>query len=331
MSAAAQQTYFDVPKGIKGRMPVVGFGTWKTPDGITQQLVYDAIKIGYRHIDAAAVYGNEQDVGAGISRALSEGICKRDELWVTSKLWNTYHKKEHVRPACQRILSDLGLDYLDLLLIHFPVSLKYVPFEESYPADWATDKGGEIVPVPLSETWAALESLVDDGLVKNIGVSNFSCQLVQDLVSYCRIRPIVNQVELHPYLQQANMIQLCKSLDILVTAYSPFGSKSYVPLGKVENEPEPLQDPVIGSIAEAHKITPAQVILKWVTQLGDNVGVLCKSSFSERIKLNFDIFSFQLSHAEMRKMAELNKNKRFNDPKFYLANDFPTPPILFDA
>ncbi|CAE7659433.1 XYL1 [Symbiodinium necroappetens] len=144
-------------------MPMIGLGCWKAEKGVTEEVVYNAIKVGYRHIDSAADYGNEQEVGAGIRRAIQEGICNRSDLWITSKLWNTYHRRENVPLACQRTLDDLGLDYLDLYLIHFPISLAFVPFDRCYPPEW-TDKPGNaghmiLDPVPYRETWEAMQAL----------------------------------------------------------------------------------------------------------------------------------------------------------------------------
>ena len=151
--------------------------------------------------------GNESEVGEGIARAIQSGNVTREELWVTSKLWNTYHEPQHVRSACKKTLTDLGLEYLDLYLIHFPISLKYVPFEKRYPPEWFYDPDAdnpkmELIEVSVQSTWQAMESLVEEGLVKNIGLSNFNCQGIRDVLSYARIKPAVLQVELHPYLQQ---------------------------------------------------------------------------------------------------------------------------------
>jgi len=145
---------------------------------VTAEIVYEAIKSGVRHIDAACDYGNEAETGLGIKRALLENICTREEIWVTSKLWNTFHNKEHVKLACQKSLSDFGLDYFDLYLIHFPISQKFVPFEVRYPPEWIYDPSAEnprieLCNVPISETWFAMEELVDLNLARNIGVCNF--------------------------------------------------------------------------------------------------------------------------------------------------------------
>ena len=178
------------------RMPLLGLGTWKIPTDQCPTLVREAISRGWRHIDCACDYGNEREVGAGIASALASGVCAREDLWVTSKLWNTYHRQEHVRDACKRTLDDLGLDYLDLYLIHFPISLAFVPFETRYPrpsgcttrtprtrrtASWCTTR-------PVAETWRAMEALVDEGLVKNIGVCNFNVSLLTDLLAGARAR-----------------------------------------------------------------------------------------------------------------------------------------------
>ncbi|MCA9438334.1 MAG: aldo/keto reductase, partial [Candidatus Omnitrophica bacterium] len=164
------------------QLPTVGLGLWKIGRQAAADVVEQAIEIGYRHLDSACDYGNEAEVGEGIKRSLDSGAVKREDLWVTSKLWNTYHRAEHVRPALERTLSDLKLDYLDLYLIHFPIAQKFVPFEKRYPPDWFFDPEAanpriELDPVPVQETWRAMEQLVTEGLVREIGVCNFGCSL----------------------------------------------------------------------------------------------------------------------------------------------------------
>jgi len=160
------------------QMPSVGFGLWKVAKDKCAETTYNAIKNGYRLLDEACDYGNEKECGEGIKKAIGEGIVKREDLFVTSKLWNTFHRKEHVKMACKKTLEDLGLEYLDLYLIHFPIALKYVPFETRYPPEWFHDPNAEKPQmeednVPMQETWEAMQELVQEGLVKNIGVSNF--------------------------------------------------------------------------------------------------------------------------------------------------------------
>ena len=178
------------------QMPSVGFGCWKVPKDQTANCVFEAIKAGYRCIDEACDYGNEVQAGEGIKKALEAGVCKREDLFVTSKLWNTYHRKHYVRAACKKSLEDLGLDYIDLYLIHFPIALKFVPFEDRYPPEWVHDPKGENVMVEdetcsYRETWLAMEELVKEGLVRNIGCSNVGTAMLREVLSYCTIKPAV--------------------------------------------------------------------------------------------------------------------------------------------
>ena len=203
MESGGDLTHYTLPSGQK--MPSVGFGCWKIPKDKTADQVYGAIKAGYRLIDEAACYGNEVQAGEGIKRAIDEGIVTREELFITSKLWMTYHRPENVPLACERSLKDFGLEYFDLYLIHWPTPTKFIPFEERYPPGITFDPTAEKPimipdPVPLRSTWEAMEKLVDAGKVKNIGVSNFKCETVRDLIAYARVKPANLQVELHPYL-----------------------------------------------------------------------------------------------------------------------------------
>ena len=214
-------------------LPQNGLGTWKIPKEKAADLVYQSILYGIRAFDCACDYGNEEEVGKGIQRAIHEGVCTRQELTITSKLWNTYHAKDHVENAIRKSLFDLQLDYLDLYLIHFPICLKYVPMDVRYPPEWIYDPTSfppkiEVCPVPIRETWEAMESLVDLGLTRHIGLSNFNVQSISDILSYSRISPAVLQIELHPYLQQQPLVEFCHSKGIQVTAYSPLGASSYI-------------------------------------------------------------------------------------------------------
>lgn len=298
-------------------MPAVGLGLWKIDRSDTATVVRDAIDVGYRHLDCACDYGNEVEVGAGLRNALSTGLCTRDELWVTSKLWNTYHRAEHVRSACEKSLQDLGLDYLDLYLIHFPIATRYVPIEERYPPEWFVDPNApeprmEVDAVPLAETWGAMEQLVDAGLVREIGVCNYTSGLLIDLMAYSSIKPAMLQVESHPFLTQEKLLRLAGDFDIAVTAFSPLGALSYVSLDMATDADTVLTAPPVVAAAERLGRTPAQVVLRWGVQRG--TAIIPKTTRVERLRENLDVFDFELSADEMQSISALNQNRRFNDP-----------------
>jgi len=276
-------------------------------------MVYDAIKTGYRLFDGAGDYGNEKEAGHGVRRALSEGIVKREELFITTKLWNTFHAQHHVKAAAKMQLDLWGLDHFDLFLVHFPIALAYVDPEHRYPPEWwGDDKKVHLQNTPFQETWGAMEGLVGDGLVKNIGVSNVAGGLLVDIQSYARIEPQVLQVELHPYLTQEPLLGLAKTLGIAVTAYSSFGPQSYLELGFKGNvKPLFLQD-VIVKAAQAHDKDPGQVLLRWATQKG--IAVIPKTNTTKRLLSNLDSTSFDLTETEIRAISAFNVDLRLNDP-----------------
>lgn len=309
------------------KLPAVGLGFWKIPKPQTAQVVRDAIQAGYRHFDCACDYGNEAEVGQGLQQALQSGACRREDLWVTSKLWNTYHRREHVRPALERTLQDLRLDFLDLYLIHFPISLRYVPFEERYPPEWFYDPQAarprmEPDPVPIAETWQAMEELVDAGLVRDIGVCNFGVSLLRDLLSSARIPPAVLQIESHPYLTQDKLIRFCHEQGIAVTAFSPLGAQSYFSLNMAQADESVLSHEVIRAIAARHERTPAQVVLRWGVQRG--TAVVPKTTRIERLRENIALFDFELTAEEMQAISALNRHRRFNDPGEFCEAAFHT-------
>ena len=231
-------------------IPAIGLGMWKVENSLVAQLVREAVVAGYRHFDCACDYGNEVEVGDGLQLVLNEGLCAREDLWITSKLWNTYHRAEHVRVAVEKSLTDLKLDYLDLYLVHFPIAQRFVPIEKRYPPGWFFEPDAaapqmEFDRVPISETWGAMQDLVHAGLVKNIGVCNFGCSLLRDLLSYAEIPPAVLQVESHPYLVQEKLLRFCQEQKIAYTAFSPLGALSYFELDMADPSESLLQVPVI--------------------------------------------------------------------------------------
>ncbi|KAG8762136.1 NAD(P)H-dependent D-xylose reductase (XR) [Ceratobasidium sp. 423] len=297
------------------KMPLVGFGLWKVTKSSCADTVFNAIKTGYRLLDGAGDYGNEKESGEGVARAIKEGLVKREDLFITSKVWNTFHAKEHVHALARKQLADWGLQYFDLFLIHFPISLKYVDPAKRYPPEWFGDDGKtvELQNTPIQETWQALEELVDAGLVKNIGISNMQGSLIIDLVRYARIQPQVLQIEHHPYLTQEPLVKLAQTLGIAVTAYSSFGPQSFVELNMTKGAKSLLEGhDVIGPVAKTHNKTPAQVLLRWASQRG--IAVIPKSNNQDRLEQNLASTDFNLTEEQIKSISALNQNVRFNDP-----------------
>ena len=314
-------------------MPTVGLGLWKIDPGAVADAVYQAIKVGYRHLDSAADYGNEKEVGEGIALAITDGLCSRDELWVTSKLWNTYHRREHVEAACRKSLEDLGLDYFDLYLVHFPIALSYVDFNDRYPPEWifdpeAENPGMRLDAVPLSETWGAMEKLVEVGLCRQIGICNYSTSLVHDLMSYARIKPAMLQVESHPYHTQEALLRTAQQYGIAVTASSPLGALSYVSLDMATANDSVLTAPVVVAAAQRIGATAAQVVLRWGIQRG--TAVIPKTSNPQRLVENLHLSELSLNEDEMAAISALNQNRRFNDPGHFCEAAFNTFHSIYD-
>jgi len=285
------------------RMPMLGLGTWKADEDTVYQAVREAVRSGYRHIDCAAIYGNEKAIGRALAELISEGVVTRQELWITSKLWNNAHKSEDVRPALQRTLSDLQLDSLDLYLIHWPVAFRPdVTFPDS------DDGYLSLEEVPVIETWRALEACVDEGLVRHIGVSNFSIRKLEDLLSQCRIPPAVNQVEMHPVLQQPALKAFCDEHDIAVTAYSPLGSTDRPAAMRADDEPDLMTLEPVREIAAAHGATSAQVLLAWAVNRG--TATIPKSASPGRQRENLAAADIELNNEEMARIQALDQHRR---------------------
>jgi len=307
--------------------PAMGLGLWKVARPDAPGLVEEAIRDGYRHIDSACDYGNEVEAGEGIRAALQKGLCRREDLWITSKLWNTFHEPQYVRPAVERSLRDLGLEYLDLYLVHFPIALKYVPFETRYPPEWIHDPAAskprmEPISVPLADTWRAMEDLVSTGLVRRIGLCNCNIALIREVLAAARVRPAVLQVELHPFLTQEKLLRFCREASIAVTGFSPLGAPSYVPLGMATAAESVLEHPVVRGIAAAVGRTPAQVVLRWGMQRGTSV--IPKTSRPERLRENLAASEFTLSAEQMQAISALDRGRRFNDPGDFCERAFGT-------
>ncbi|MEL7190239.1 MAG: aldo/keto reductase [Pseudomonadota bacterium] len=314
-------------------MPRIGFGLWKIPREDTAQAVVEAVSAGYRHFDSAADYANESETGEGIAQAIDSGLVTRDELWITSKLWNTFHAPEHVEEACRKTLNDLRVDCLDLYLIHFPIALEYVPIETRYPPEWlydpdAAEPSMKLAKVPLHATWKAMEALVEKGLTKRIGVCNYNSGLLHDLMSYATIKPAILQIEAHPYLTQERLIRLADQYGMDVTAFSPLGAQSYFELNMAEAGESLLGAAPVMVAAQAHGKTPAQVLLRWGVQRG--TAVIPKTTKPARMVENLAIDDFELSAVEMAAISALNQNRRFNDPGAFTEGAFNTFHPIYD-
>lgn len=284
-------------------MPVLGLGTWKSLNGTVAPAVeYALTKSGYTHIDCAPIYRNEKEVGKAFSKSFASGI-KRENIFITSKLWNTDHKAEYVEKACRQTISDLQLEYLDLYLMHWGVA-----FEHSADLEPVGKDGhAKVDKVRIQETWQAMEELVEKGLVKAIGVANFTTIMLVDLLTYAKIIPVVNQIELHPYNTQEELLKFCENKSIAVTAYSPLGRQ-----GTDREGPRIFDEKVIKDLTKKYNKTEGQVLLRWGIQR-DTI-VIPKSIHTEKIDENIAVFGFALTDEEMRDISALNKNYRFVNP-----------------
>eukprot|EP00727_Mastigamoeba_balamuthi_P014459 m51a1_g9638 putative aldo keto diketogulonate reductase (312) ;mRNA; f:1156049-1157447 len=287
------------------RMPAIGFGTWKLQRSEASGAVAAAIAAGYRLIDCAAVYGNEREVGAAMGEAISSGAVGREDLWVTSKVWITELSEKDVAAACRRSLADLGLSYLDLYLIHWPLAIKK---GAALPI-----KREDIDDIKLAETWRAMERLVDEGLVRSIGVANYSVAHLRDLLAVARIRPAVDQVEAHVLLQQPKLREFARKEGIHLTSYSTLGSGDS-PM-RPKDYPSLLELPEVKAVAARVGATPAQVLLKWALQSG--FSVIPKSVSPSRIAENLHAVDVHLNEADMVELSKLDRHARTAGAAFY--------------
>lgn len=296
-------------------MPTIGLGTWKsTPDKAGLAVEYALTECGYRHIDCAAIYNNEKEIGKTFKKVFESKTRSREDVFITSKLWNTDHRKSDVRQACEATLADLNLEYLDLYLMHWGIAIPAHNAPPNNPSGrWTeqlNEKGFLITEkISVRETWEAMQELVEIGLVRAIGVANFTAPMVIDLLSYAQIKPAVIQIELHAYLQQPELIAFCKYNNIVVTAYSPLGSPGNY---QAKGFPALVEDNTIVKIANSHNKTTAQILIRWGIQR--KTVVIPKSVTPARIKENIDVFDFELSEEEMKIIKNLNRNLRFVNP-----------------
>ncbi len=280
-----------------GEIPALGFGTSLSDNSKTQSAVKTAVEVGFRHLDAAERYRNEAEVGAALRELFAAGTVRREDLFVTTKLWNNNHRPERVKPALQASLARLGLDTVDLYLVHTPFAFQPGDDQDPrHPHGAVIYDGG----VTLEETWAAMEALVDEGLSRAIGLSDIDAESTREIVDTARIKPAVVEVESHPYHPQWELHELCKQHGIILLAFASLGHAL---------EPRLLDDPLIVSIAQRLEKTPAQVLLAWGIQRG--TAVLTGSVTPSRIKENFDVTA--LPESAIQEIIErLETRVRFN-------------------
>src|SRR5215813_1332010 len=279
-----------------GQMPALGFGTFIPDAGVTTTATRDALEAGFRHFDCAERYRNEREVGEALRAGRAAGGIGREEIFVTTKLWNSNHRPERVEPAFEASLDRLGLEYLDLYLIHTPFAFQ--PGDEQDPRD----QNGNVLydnGVTLLDTWRAMESLVDHGRCRAIGLSDIALNDVLPIYEAARIKPAVVQVEAHPYLPETELLEFCKEKGVVFLAFAPLGHGM---------RPGLLEDPVISAIAARVGQTPAQVLLAWAVQRG--TAVLTTPKSAARARENFDISS--LPEDALNEINRIQTRQRLN-------------------
>ncbi|KAJ5320145.1 hypothetical protein PENANT_c025G10170 [Penicillium antarcticum] len=309
---AACDTRFKLNTGAE--IPALGLGTWQSQPGEVARAVAHAIKVGYRHIDAALCYGNENEVGQGIKEAIDSGIVKREDLFVTTKLWCSFHAR--VEEGLQQSLSDLGLDYVDLYLMHWPLAMNPKGNHNIFPKlpDGSRDIDHSHSHVT---TWKSMEKLIGTSKVKAIGVSNYSVQYLEELLPQATIVPAANQIENHPSLPQQEIVDFCKQKGIHITAYSPLGSTG---------SPLFTAEPIV-AVANKRGVTPATVLLSWHIARGSSV--LAKSVTPARIEANradlikLDAEDLATIQKYIEQLKAENKFQRFVFPPFGVNFGFP--------
>ncbi|CAG9857613.1 unnamed protein product [Phyllotreta striolata] len=305
-----------VPKVLKLNngmtIPTIGLGTYKSAENEVREAVKCAIEVGYRHIDTAWFYGNEKEIGSALSESFRNGTVKRQDIFMVTKLWNNFHDRKNVVPKLRESLCSLGLDYVDLFLVHWPFAFKEdgctLPTSSSDYSD-----------VDYLETWEGMEECVREGLAKSIGLSNFNEGQIERVLGHCRIKPVVNQVEVNPNNNQSGLIKFCKDRDIVVTAFCPLER-----IGKSREPGYPtatVLDPKVIEMGKKYNKTAAQVVLRYLLSLG--ITIIPKSVTRSRIVENFEIFDFDLSDDDICYLKSLNKNIRvsamvqYKDHKHY--------------
>jgi alcohol dehydrogenase (NADP+) len=286
------------------KMPALGLGTWKSSPGEVGRAVRIAIEVGYRHIDCAAIYGNEAEIGQALAEAFAAGDVARDALWITSKLWNDSHEPKYVRQAIERTLKDLRLDALDLYLIHWPVAIRHGLSMPKSASDFLSP-----AEMPIETTWESIVALKRAGLTRQVGVSNFTLPKIRAITAAVGEAPAINQVEMHPLLAQRDLLAGCAAMGVKITAYSPLGSPDSARFFGRKDEVLLVQHPEIVRIAAARDATPAQVLIAWA--LVRHTSVIPKSTQEKRLRENLASQSVTLGEADMKALDALDRGHRY--------------------
>jgi diketogulonate reductase-like aldo/keto reductase len=308
------------------RIPAIGLGTFGS-DHVTPAQIAEAVRgaaaFGYRHFDCASVYGNEAEVGAAFEEILRKGI-KREELWVTSKLWNDKHGEDDVIASCRKSLADLRLDYLDLYLVHWPFPNFHPPgCDVSARSAYAKP----YIHESYMKTWRKMEELVDLGLVRHIGTSNMTIPKLKLLLRDARIKPAVNEMELHPHFQQPELFQFVRDNGIEAIGYCPIGSPGRPERDRTPEDTAPTEDPVIVKIAQRHRIHPAVVCIKWAVQRGQTPIPFSINNYRANLA---GVAGEPLSDEEMRQITGIDRNCRLIKGQVFLWKDGQTWEDLWD-
>lgn len=302
------------------KIPCIGIGTWLASEEELEKALDLALEAGYRHIDAAPVYLNEIAIGRALKKWMDANKIKREDIYITTKLPPPANRPSCVEKTLRKSLNDLQLSYVDMYLIHTPFAVLETD------ADFKRDDHGDIIIDTTTdhiEIWKKMEEMVEFGLTKSIGISNFNKKQVQKLLDNSKIKPSNLQVELHLYFQQHDLVDFCKNNNIVLTAYSPLGSKGIEDIKKIAGVKSEsirlMDDSTVLKISQDHQKTPAQILLRWIIQRG--ICAIPKSTNLERLRQNINIFQFELSEAEMTTLSKLDKGIRICDFSFFQGVD----------
>jgi len=309
------------------KMPALGLGTFGSDHISAQQIaraVEDAAAVGYRHFDCASVYGNEAEIGTAFEAILASGI-RREELWITSKLWNDKHAEEDVIASCKKSLSDLRLQYLDLYLVHWPFPNFHAP---GCDVSSRSASAKPYIHENFMKTWRKMEELVDMGLVRHIGTSNVTVPKLKLILRDARIKPAVNEMELHPHFQQPELFDYVVANGIQPIGYCPLGSPGRPDRDRTPEDTNPLTDPVILEIARAHNVHPSAICLKWAVQRGQTPIPFSVNHYRENLEA---VTSDPLTVSEMKAIAGIDRNCRLIKGQVFLWKADQTWEALWDV